>query len=82
MLANRKNFEPRASKYLASKVLSYYNWLDSISEGWKGDMLALYGLCMLFSVQALVHLKGRFVWTTLSELSDDHTNNLKKCSVH
>ena len=35
MLANKKNFEQRASKYLASKILSYENWLDSISEGCK-----------------------------------------------
>ena len=60
ILANQKNFELRASKYLASKVLNYENWMDSISEGQKGDKLALYGLCMLFSVHAIVHLKDRF----------------------
>ena len=81
MLANRKNFKLCASKYLASKVLSYDNLLDSISEGQKCNILGLYGLCMLFSVCALIHLKGRFVWTTLSELSNDHASDLKKCSV-
>ena len=68
MLANKKNFEQGASKYLASKVLSYENWLDSISEGCKGDTLALFGLCMLFSIHALVHLKDGFIWTTLSKV--------------
>ena len=47
MLANRCNFELRASKYLASKVLSLDNWMDSISDGRKGDILALYWLCTL-----------------------------------
>ena len=65
MLANKKNFEQRASKYLASKVLSYENWLDSISEGRNGNIPSLFGLCMLFSIHALVHLKGRFIWMTL-----------------
>ena len=82
MLSNKKYFEQKASKYLASKVLSYDNWLDSISEGRKGDILALFGLCMLFSVHAVVHLKGGFIWTTLSKLSDNHAEDFKKCSVH
>ena len=82
MLANKKNFEQQASKYLVSKVLSYDNWLDSISKGCKGNILALFGLCMLFSVHALVHLKDGFIWTTLSKLLDDHAEDLKKCSVH
>ena len=82
MLANKKNFKQHASKCLASRVLSYENWLDSISEGRKGDILALFGLCMLFSVHALVHLKDGFIWMTLSKLLDDHAEDLKKCSVH
>ena len=77
LLANKKNFKQRASKYLASKVLSYENWLDSISEGHKGDILALFGLCMLFSTHALVHLKDGFIWTTLSKLLDDLAEDLK-----
>ena len=78
----QKNFEQCVSKYLASKVLSYENWLDSISKGRKGDILALFGLCMLFSIHALVQLKDGFIWMTLSKLSDDHAEDLKKCSVH
>ena len=82
MLANKKNFKQLASKFLASKVLTYENWLDSISEGHKNDILALFGLCILFSVLAVVHLKDGFIWTTLSKLSDDHAEDLKRCSVH
>ena len=82
MLANQRNFELHASKYLASKVLSYENWLDSKSKGCKGDILALYGLCMLLSVHAIIHLKNGLVWTTLSELSDNHAKDLDKCELH
>ena len=82
MLANKRNFEQCASKYLASKVLSYENWLDSISEDRKGDILALFGPCLLFSIHALVHLKDGFISTTSSKLLDDHAEDLKKCSVH
>ena len=42
MLANCHNFEIRATKYLSSKVLMYDNWTYSISDGQKGDILALY----------------------------------------
>ena len=82
MLANRRNLELHLSKYLASKGLSYKNWLDSISEGRKGDILALYSLCMLFSVHAVIHLKNGLDWTTLSQLSDNHAKDLDKCELH
>ena len=82
MLANHHNFETRASKYLASKVLSFDNWTNSVNDGCKGDVLALYGLCMLFEKQAVVHLKNGLIWTTLEELSDHHSDDLLKCNIH
>ena len=45
-------------------------------------MLALYGLCMLFEKHTLVHLKNVFIWSTLDELSDDHSEDLTKCDIH
>ena len=67
MLVNRHNFELRASKYLALKVLTFDNWMDRVSEGRKGDILALYGLCMLFEKHAVVHLHNGVIWLTLAE---------------
>ena len=82
MLANHHNFELRASKYLAPKVLIFINWMDSVSEGREGDILALYGLCMLFEKHAVVHLHNGVIWSTLAELSAEHTKDIEKCDVH
>ena len=82
MLANKHNFQIRVAKYLASKVLSYENWLDSISDGRKGDVLALYGLCLLFSKHAVVHLHNDLVWSTLASLSNNHLEDLQKLDIH
>ena len=71
MLANRCYFEIWATKYLASKVLSYDNWTDSISDRRKGDILALYGLCLLFNKHVLLHLHNGLVWTTMESLSGE-----------
>ena len=68
MLANRRNFEIRTAKYLASEVLTFDNWTDSIGEGHKDDILVLYGLCMMLSKHALVHLHDGVIWTTMDKL--------------
>ena len=82
MLDNKHNFQICAAKYLASKVLSYKNWLDSISDGRKGGVLALYGLCLLFSNHAVVHLHNNLVWSTLASLSNNHLEDIQKCDIH
>ena len=82
MLANHQNFELWVAKYSASKVLTFNNWSDSISDGREGDILALYGLCMLFRRHAVVHLHNGIIWLTLDLLIADHLNDLDKCDVH
>ena len=82
MLANNRNFKRCAAKYLASKVLSYDNWCDSITQGRKGDVLALYSLCMLFSHHAVVHLHNNVIWSTLASPGINHSSHLQKCDIH
>ena len=79
MMANRQR---RASKYLVSKVLTYENWSDSINDGRKGDVLALYRLCMLFSQHAVVHLHNNLIWSTLASIDTNHLDDLQKCDIH
>ena len=81
-LTNQQNLEVRAKRYLASKGLAFDNWLSSITDGMKGDILVLYTLCMLFDKHAIVHLRHGFVWSTLEDLSQDHYVDLKKCELH
>ena len=82
MMVNKQNFEICVAKYLVSKVLTYENWSDSISDGRKGDVLVLYGLCMLFSKHTVVNLRNNVVWSTLSSFSNNHLDNLQKCDIH
>ena len=72
----------RARRYLASKGLAFDNWMTSITDGMKGDILVLYTLCMLFDKHAIVHLRHGLVWSTLEDLSQDHYADLKKCELH
>ena len=81
-ISNQCNLELRASKYLASKGLAYDNWTFSITVGMKGDIFALYALCMLFNRHALVHLHNRLVWSTLDQFSEDHYADRTKCDLH
>ena len=55
-ISNQQNLEVRARHYLASKGLAFDNWMTSITNGMKGDILVLYTLCMLFDKHAIVHL--------------------------
>ena len=79
VILNHHNLKLRARKYLASKGLAYDNWMTSITDGMKGDIFALYALCMLFDRHAIVHLRNGLVWSTLDKVSVDHYTDLKKC---
>ena len=72
----------RASRYLASKGLAFHNWMTSITDGMKDDILVLYTLCMLFDKHAIVHLRHGMVWSTLVDLSQDHYADIQKCELH
>ena len=81
-ISNQQNLEVRARRYLASKGLAFDNWMTSITNGMKGDILVLYTLCMLFDKHVIVHLRHGLVWSTLEDLSQDHYADLKKCELH
>ena len=53
---HKKYFNNMAKTYLTRKGLSLDNWLDSVQDGRKGDVLTLLGLCMLIEKHTLVHL--------------------------
>ena len=72
----------RARRYLASKGLAFDNWMTSITDGMKGDILVLYTLCMLFDKHAIEHLRHGMVWSTLADLSQDHYADIQKCELH
>ena len=82
MIANDWNFELRAKDYLEAKGLYFSTWLESVSSGMKGDVLAVYGLSMLLDIHTVVHLRNGATWSTLKHVSTEHDENLDKCQVH
>ena len=79
-----KHFNHIASTYLKHKGLSLDNWLDSIREGCKGDVLTLLGLCLLVEKHVLVHLSKGMLWSSLKDLKDSqmHDDMIKKTDLH
>ena len=62
---HKQYFNTLASIYLKCKGLSLDNWLDSIQDGCKGDVLSLLGLCLLIEKHVLVHLSNGLLWSSL-----------------
>ena len=58
------------------------NWLDSVNDGRKGDVLLLLSLCMLIEKHILVHLKNGQIWTSLHDSTGTHDEILSKVDIH
>ena len=79
---HKRFFNNMAKGYLTRKGLSLDNWLDSVQEGRKGDVLTLLGLCMLIEKHALVHLKNGKIWTSLRDSQHSHNEALARSDIH
>ena len=77
-------FNNIASTYLKRKGLSLDNWLDSIQEGCKGDVLMLLRLCLLVEKHVLMHLSKGMLWSSLKDSMDSHLHDdmIKKMDLH
>ena len=67
-----------AKLYLDRKGLSLDNWLDSVQDGRKGDVLTLLGLCMLIEKHTLVHLHRGTIWTSLRDSQNSYDEALNR----
>ena len=79
---HKRYFTTLASNYFKRKGLTLENWLDSVHEGRKGDVLALLSLCMLVEKHVLVHLHNNQIWTSLRNSEDSHNVILSKVDIH
>ena len=64
---HKRYFTTLASNYFKRKGLTLENWLDSVHDGRKSDVLALLSLCMLVEKRVLVHLHNNQIWTSLKD---------------
>ena len=53
----------KAKQYLKLKGLSIDMWLESITDGRKGNVLVLFGLNLLTETHCVVHLANGQIWT-------------------
>ena len=79
---HRRYFTLLASNYFKRKGLTMDNWLDSVNDGRKGDVLLLLSLCMLIEKHILVHLKNGQIWTNLHDATGTHDEILSKVDIH
>ena len=82
MLMHRKHFQKKAKIYLASKGLMIESWSDSVTDGWKADVLALFGLNLLLEMHTIVHLGQGKTWTTLAKQGKTHQEDIAHCDMH
>ena len=81
---HKQYFNTLASTHLKCKGLSPGDWLDSVKDGHKGDVLSLLGLCLLIEKHVLVHLSNGLLWSSLTNSADLHLRDdmLNKVDLH
>ena len=82
MLMHRKYFQRKAKNYLALKGLSIEIWSESVTDGQKADILALFGLNHLLEMHTIVHLRNGKTWTTLAKQGKTQHEDLNHCDMH
>ena len=74
-------FISRASMYFKSKGLKLHEWMESIKASRQGDILVLYGLCLLTDSHCVVHLYRNHIWSSLEYVPENHTILMARCEI-
>ena len=57
-------------------------WLKSVKEGRRGDILCVYLLSMATGTHTAVHLSNNRVWSTLEVMPTLHDDLMQQCNKH
>ena len=68
--------------YLDSKKLTLDEWLNSVKNNRRGDILYLYFLSMVTGRHTCVHLKNGVMWSTLKAVPMPHNEHVSRCDLH
>ena len=71
-----------AKDYLASKKLSMDEWLKSVKNRHRGDILCLFLLNIVTGQHSCVHLRLGKIWCTLRSVSTNHDELVSMCDFH
>ena len=74
----QKRLEPCVKEYLDSKKLTLDNWLNSVKNSRRGDILYVYFLSMVTGM----HLKHGLIWSTLKLVPILHDELMSRCNLH
>ena len=78
----QKQITQKVGKYLDSKKLMLDEWLKSVKEGRRGDILCVYLLSMATGTHTAVHLSNNRVWSTLEVMPTSHDDLMRQCNKH
>ena len=57
-------------------------WLKSVTEGRRGNILCVYLLSMATETHTAIHLSNNRVWSTLEVMPTSHDDLMQQCNKH
>ena len=78
----RSSIEPRVNEYLQSKKLTFDNWMSSVKNHRRGDIVCVYLLSMVTGNHTAIHLKNNKIWCTLKAVPLLHCELVERCPIH
>ena len=78
----RTKISQRVKPYLDSKKLSFDDWLMSVKQGQRGDIMLIYILSIMKGLHTCIHLKNGKTWSTLRAVPIHHMELMRRCNVH
>ena len=78
----RTKLSKRVKPYLESKKLSLDDWLMSVKQGRRGDILLVYVLSIMKGLHTCIHLRNGITWCTLRAVPVHHTELMGRCDIH
>ena len=77
-----KQITQKVNNYLESKKLTLDEWLKSVKDGQRGDILCVFLLSMATASHTIVHLRHNKVWSTLKHKPASHDELMQQCDKH
>ena len=77
-----KQITQKVNTYLESKKLTLDEWLNSVKDGRRRDILCVFLLSMATASHTAVHLKHNKIWCTLNHKPSSHDELMQQCDKH
>ena len=78
----RTKISQRVKPYLDSKKLSLDDWLMSVKQGRRGDIMLVYILSIMKGLHTCIHLKNGKTWSTLRAVPIHHMELMHRYDIH